>query len=185
MDLPVPTVARAPRQTRDQLIHRLDGRYGALTPDEVLEAARALAGHLDLASTDLILGIPEGGTVPAFAVAQLARLPLVLATRTVVDITPRISFHEPHVPDNPDFHFYGLQRGTRVAIIEDEVTTGRTLVNAVEALRRAGVVVTGVAAFFVVDHPATRRRLADAGLEVVSGMAISAEFIDRVGADGA
>jgi adenine/guanine phosphoribosyltransferase-like PRPP-binding protein len=179
------SVAAAPLQTRHQLVHRLDGRYGPLQPSEIARLAERLVGQLDLRSIDVVVGIPEGGTIPAFAVAQCAGLPLALATRTDVDLPRRLSFDEPHVPDLPPFHFYGLEPGTRVAIVEDEVTTGRTIVNAVRALRAGGVDVRAVGSFIVVDNEATWGRLEAADIHLEACLRIGGDFLARVGADGA
>jgi len=150
-------------------------------------AAARMASHLlaciDTRGIEVVLGIPEGGTIPAYAVAAAAGLPLVLATRTVVDLPARIMFEEPHVPDQPAFSFYDLQPGTRALIVEDEVTTGRTIVNAVSALRGSGIEVRAIATFILVDPPATRKRLADAGIELCAGIRIDASFLNRVHAD--
>ena len=178
------SIVAAPRQTRHQLVQPLDGRYGAMEPAAAARMAQQLLAGIDTTGIDLVLGIPEGGTIPAFAVAAAAGLPLALATRTVVDRHDRIVFEEPHVPDMPLFSFYGLTPGTRVMIVEDEVTSGRTIVNAVLALRRAGIDVRAVATFILVDHPATRQRLEDAAIAILAGVRIDGSFLERVQADG-
>jgi adenine/guanine phosphoribosyltransferase-like PRPP-binding protein len=177
------SVVVAPRQTRHQLVQPLDGRYGAMDPAASALMARHVLAGIDTTGIDVVLGIPEGGTIPAYAVAAAAGLPLALATRTVVDRPNRIVFEEPHVPDQPAFSFYDLRPGTRACLVEDEVTSGRTIVNAVRALRSAGIDVRAVATFILVDHPETRQRLADAGIDLHAGVRIDASFLERVHAD--
>jgi adenine phosphoribosyltransferase len=178
------SVARAARQKRHQLVHRLDGRYGALRPAEVRRFAESLASRLDLGDVDLVIGIPEGGTIPAFAVAEIADLPLVLATQTVVDLPRRISFQESHVPDYSGFNVYAVEPGARVVIVEDEVTTGRTLTNAVQALRAGGLTIDRVGTFFVVDHPSTSDRIRRLDIRLESCVRLDGAYLDRVGANG-
>lgn len=43
------------------------------------------------------------------------------------------------------YHVYGVEKGERVLIVDDAVSTGGTLVATLEALRRAGVEVVGSA----------------------------------------
>jgi adenine/guanine phosphoribosyltransferase-like PRPP-binding protein len=155
-----------------------------MDPAEAGRRALQLLERIDMTEIDLVVGIPEGGIIPAYAVAAAAGLPLALATRTVIDQVPAVTFVEPHVTDQPPFSLYGIAPGTRVLIVEDEVTTGRTAVNVVTALRGAGVDVRGLGAFLLVDHPETRERLDAAGISIVACVELDRTYLDRVRADG-
>ena len=51
-----------------------------------------------------------------------------------------MSFCEAHDPPPvTGKHVYGLSPGDQVIVVEDEVTSGRTVVNCVRALRAAGI----------------------------------------------
>jgi adenine phosphoribosyltransferase len=137
------------------ITHRLDGRSGAMDPGELAAAVRKLADLMDIEAVDYVLGFPEGGSVPAFAFAQVIGRPLVLSTR--LDFTlpgiPEIVFRVPHSPIGKSHHIHGLEPGDRVVIVEDEVTSGGTLVSAVRALRAAGMRISQVGALMAVDDP--------------------------------
>src|SRR3954447_2009459 len=88
----VPVVGRA----RGQLLSPLDGRNGAMDPNELRGAVRWLANESDLKGVDCVLGIPEGGYLPAYAFAAETGLRVVLATTWQPDAKGVISFCQNH-----------------------------------------------------------------------------------------
>ena len=140
-------------QTRGQIAHRLDGRYGSMDPGELASLVRELAAAIDMSEVDYVLGFPEGGVIPAFAFAQTVSRPLIVSTRLELALPGAVSFEEPHSGLGTTHYIHGLREGDRVVIIEDEVTTGRTVINAVRALRQSGVHVDQVGALLAVDEP--------------------------------
>jgi len=149
---------------RPHLVHPLDGRWGGLHPRDLTGFVGELASAIDTASVDFVLGFPEGGLVPAFAFAQAIDRPLILSTRLRLQGEPVITFEEPHSPQGTSHYLHGVRAGSTVIIIEDEITTGRTTVNAVRALRAAGVRVDHVGVLLAVDTEALWQRMADEGI---------------------
>jgi adenine/guanine phosphoribosyltransferase-like PRPP-binding protein len=145
------------------ITHPLDGRYGAMDPRELMAAVRVLAGAMDLSDVDYVLGFPEGGSVPAFAFAHHVGRPLILSTRLEFSLAgvPPIAFREPHSSVGKSHYIHGLAPGDRVVIMEDEVTSGGTLVSVTRALRAAGVHISQVGALLVVDDPRTWQAVAN------------------------
>ena len=162
------SVIRAIGRERGQLGSPLDGRCGApLRPEHLQPLIERLAGLVYLDGIDVVLGIPEAGNVPAYAFAAQTGLPLVLATNLELELPGLIRFTEDHVlPAARAMHIYGLSAGQNVLIVEDEITTGMTVLNCVRALRAAGVRVDQVASVLAVDDPEARARLAAANLRV-------------------
>ena len=74
----------------------------------------------------------------------------------------------------------GLRPSDRVVIIEDEVTTGRTVISAVRAMRRAGVQITDVGAVLVVDDPAMWKRMADDKITLHAGIKLQCDYGARI-----
>jgi adenine phosphoribosyltransferase len=150
------------------ITHRLDGRSGAMDPGELAAAMRELADIMDVEAVDYVLGFPEGGSVPAFAFAQVVGRPLVLSTRLdfTVPGAPAIAFRVAHSPIGRSHHIHGLKRGDRVVIVEDEVTSGGTLLSAVRALRAAGVRISQAGALMAVDDPRMWQAMEDEKLSL-------------------
>ena len=148
-------------QSRAQIAHRVDGRYGPMDPKELVALVRELAPAIDVSEVDYILGFPEGGVIPAYAFAQIVDRPLILSTRLALDLPQTISFEEPHSGLGTTHYIQGLHEGDRVVVIDDEVTTGRTVINAVRALRRSGVRIDEVGALLTVDDPGMWQSMRD------------------------
>jgi orotate phosphoribosyltransferase len=66
-----------------------------------------------------------------------------------------------------------------VVIVEDELTSGLSAVNAVRALRAAGVVIGEIASLFVIDHPSLWRRLEAEGVTLHAGLTLPPEYAPR------
>src|SRR5206468_11956165 len=105
-------------QTRAQIGHRLDGRYGPMDPRELAPFVRDLAAAIDVADVDYVLGFPEGGVIPAFAFAQAVGRPLIISTRLQMALPGAVSFEEPHSGLGTTRHIHGLREGHRVVIVE-------------------------------------------------------------------
>lgn len=150
-------VRAVPVRNRDrgQLLHSLDARHGRLMVGDLEAAVRDLCRSVDAATIDCVLGFPEGGTAPAFVAAQVLERPLVLSTRIPHSLPNEIRFEEPHIgaSNAPTLFIYALNPGDRVVIVEDEITSGRTLINAIRALRAAGVLIDDVLVLLTRDDP--------------------------------
>ena len=156
-----------------------------MDPKELLSVARELAMGIDMDGVDYVLGFPEGGVLPAFAFAQIVDRPLLLSTRLHLMLSPVISFEEPHTRLGTTHYLHGLRSAHRVVIVEDEVTTGRTIINAVRALRAAGVHVRDVGVLLAMDTPALWRAMADAEISLHAVIRVPPTYIERAGVPGA
>jgi orotate phosphoribosyltransferase len=105
--------------------------------------------------------------------------PVILASRLPLDLPDRVSFEQPQANLGTTHYVYGLVPGDRALIFEDELTNGHTAVNAVRALRRAGIEIDQVAALFAVDHPALWRRVEAAGVRLTVGVTLPPESAPR------
>jgi adenine/guanine phosphoribosyltransferase-like PRPP-binding protein len=154
-------------RARAQLATPVDGRYGAMDPAELRPAISWLARKVDLEGVKYALGIPEGGYIPAYAFAVETGLRVVLASVFQPNVPGVVSFIEEH--DKPPIsakHFCGLNAGDHVIVVEDEVTSGRTIINCVRALRAAGIRCDQVATIYAVDDSAMRARVAAEGIQL-------------------
>jgi adenine/guanine phosphoribosyltransferase-like PRPP-binding protein len=172
-------------QGRAQLAHRFDGRYEPMNPKELVPLLVELAAAIDVSGVDYILGFPEGGVIPAFAFAQIVDRPLILSTRLALDPPRTISFEEPHSGLGTTHYIRGLHEGDHVVVIEDEVTTGRTVINAVRALRRSGVRIDTVGALLAVDDPGMWQSMSDEQVSLRVRFRLPGEYAARLRVDAA
>jgi adenine phosphoribosyltransferase len=129
-------------------VHELDGILGPVAPQALLDAGSALwaewTRHPQYTAPDLLLGLDAGGILPTVAVALASGLPYRLAWKLDLDLPGKRRFSEPHAR-RTDVFTYGDLAGTRMLIVDDEITTGETTGNLIAVLRGAGATVTGVA----------------------------------------
>ena len=156
------------------LTHPFNGRLQPLDHAGLDGLVRTLLSRIDVTAIDCVLGFPEGGSVPAYALGRAANRPVVLSSRLPYDVPHRITFEQPRSILGTTHHIYGIEAGQRVLIVEDELTTGGTTVNAVRALRGAGVHVDQVAALLAVDGPELWRRMREEGLTLHVGVTLAA-----------
>jgi adenine phosphoribosyltransferase len=138
-----------PHETRGiRIVHELDGILDQVQPSTLLRTGNALwdawSSHEAFSAPDLLLGLDAGGILPTIAVALASDLPYRLAWKLDLDLPHKRRFTEPHARRTEVFT-YGELAGTRVLVVDDEVTTGNTLANLVAVLRESALEVTGVA----------------------------------------
>lgn len=136
-------------ETRDiRIVHELDGILDQVHPATLLRTGSALweawSRHSEFVTPDVLLGLDAGGILPTIAVALASDLPYRLAWKLDLDLPNKRRFTEPHARRTEVFT-YGDLAGAHVLIVDDEITTGKTLSNLVAVLRDADVHVTGVA----------------------------------------
>ncbi len=154
-------------RARAQLATPIDGRYGSMDPDDLRPAIAWLAREVDLEGVKYALGIPEGGYIPAYAFAVETGLRVVLASVFQPNVPGVVSFIEEHdLPPINGKHIHGLSAGDHVIVVEDEVTSGRTIINTVRALRAAGIRCDQVATIYAADDPEMRARVAAEGIRL-------------------
>ena len=161
------------------LLHPFNGRFNAVDHDALDALLGAMAPRIDLGSVDCVVGFPEGGSIPAYAFARLVGRPVVLASRIPLDLPDTITFEQPQANLGKTHHLYGLRAGNRVMIFEDELTNGRTVVNAARALRRAGIEIDQIATLFAVDHPPLWRRMESERLTLHVGVLLPPAYAAR------
>jgi adenine phosphoribosyltransferase len=144
-----------------RIVHELDGIAGEVQPAALLQAGgrlwEAWRRHPGFSVPDLLLGLDAGGIVPTVAVALASGLPYRLAWKLDLDLPDKHGFTESHARRTRVFA-YGDLAGARVLLIDDEVTTGRTLASLATVLRDAGARVAG-AACLIEDSAGSPRSL--------------------------
>jgi adenine phosphoribosyltransferase len=138
-----------PARARDvRIVHELDGILDHVPPSALLRTGSALwekwSAHPAFVPPDVLLGLDAGGILPTVAVALASEVPYRLAWKLDLELPAKNRFTEPHAR-RTDVFTYGDLAGARVLMVDDEVTTGRTIANLATLLQGRGVEVTGVA----------------------------------------
>lgn len=138
----VPRLDAGPASRPERVLHALDGTRSAVTPAQLTDAGSRLWKSLQhsfprAAGADAVLGLDAGGIVPALAVSLASGLPYKLAWKVRVPLPGAVHFVEGHA-NRPNVFAYGIIPGQGYVLVDDEVTTGITLVNLAQALRAQG-----------------------------------------------
>jgi adenine phosphoribosyltransferase len=154
--------------TRDvRIVHELDGITADVDPKQLTDTGRALWAawqrHPAYMAPDLLLGLDAGGFLPTVALALASGVPYRLAWKLDLDLPGQRRFAEPHA-NRTDVFTYADFAARKVLIVDDEITTGRTLANLVEVLRDADAIVTGVACLIEDTTGGGSIRLEDLGV---------------------
>ena len=128
------------------LVDPLQGKHMPVSPARALAMMRALGARLGAASPDidLVIGFAETATAVAAAAAEGLSRPVryIHTTREAFPAGPDLEFREEHshaVEQRLCLNKLGDWAGEAraAALVDDELSTGRTLAGAVEALLRA------------------------------------------------
>lgn len=99
-------------------------------PELTAQFAEPIAEHFHESNPDLVVGPLTGGILVAHEVAKLLGKPIAFPERSREAMEWRRGFH--------------LSEGLRVLIIEDVITTGKTIVEIEDAVKRTGAQVIGI-----------------------------------------
>ncbi|MEV7710391.1 phosphoribosyltransferase family protein [Streptomyces sp. NPDC088270] len=158
---------------RERVIHSLDGLENPVHPDTLAHTGADLWRLLQeqvpdgLDSVDFLLGLDAGGILPTVSLAGAAHLPYKIAWKLHLPLDGAVRFSEPHAM-RTDVFAYGIAPGQRIVIVDDEITTGRTLADLTRRLREAGAVPLAAACLVEDTTRGARDLLTDLGLPLVS-----------------
>ncbi|MDO4319142.1 MAG: orotate phosphoribosyltransferase [Bacteroidales bacterium] len=105
---------------------------------------------------DVVAGVATGAIAQGALVADLLGVPYVY-----VRSTPKDHGLENLIEGN-------IKPGQRVVVIEDLISTGKSSLKAVEAIRSAGGVVVGMVALFTYGFPVAEDNFSKAGVKLVT-----------------
>ncbi|WP_026115469.1 phosphoribosyltransferase [Nocardiopsis kunsanensis] len=161
-----------PSSRPERVMHDLDGTRSAVPPADLTNAGQLLWTRLlcevpAVTDVDVVLGLDAGGIVPALALSLASGLPYKLAWKVRVPLPGTVHFVEGHA-NRPNVFAYGIDTGQSYILVDDEVTTGVTLVNLAQALRHHGA--HPVAAVCLVEDTRYKARhgIEELGLPLVS-----------------
>ncbi|MFH9394408.1 phosphoribosyltransferase family protein [Streptomyces sp. NPDC017556] len=158
---------------RERVIHSLDGLEDPVHPGTLATTGADLWRLLQeqvsegLGSVDFLLGLDAGGILPTVSLAGAAQLPYKIAWKLHLPLDGAVRFSEPHAM-RTDVFAYGITPGQRIIIVDDEITTGRTLADLTRRLREADAVPLAAACLVEDTTRGARDLLTDLGLPLVS-----------------
>lgn len=135
-----------------------DNRLILTAPDarNIVEAALAGTVRREFPDAEVLMGTATAGIAHAAIAGHLLGLPMGYVRSGAKD----------HGRQN---QIEGrLEKGEKAVVIEDLISTGGSVISAVEALRDAGAEVLGVVSIFTYNMQKGKDRLAEAGIRAMS-----------------
>ncbi|MFG2827386.1 phosphoribosyltransferase domain-containing protein [Streptomyces sp. NPDC048434] len=158
---------------RERVVHSLDGLEEPVHPNALATTGARLWRRLQeqvpfgLESMDFLLGLDAGGILPAVSLAGAAKLPYKIAWKLHLPLDGAVRFSEPHAM-RTDVFAYGIAPGQRIVLVDDEITTGRTLADLTRRLQEAGAVPLAAVCLVEDTTRGARDLLTGLGLPLIS-----------------
>ncbi|MGW3493400.1 phosphoribosyltransferase domain-containing protein [Streptomyces sp. NPDC001020] len=162
-----------PTSRRERVIHSLDGLEDPVHPDTLATTGTRLWQRLQeqmpdgLGTVDFLLGLDAGGILPTVSLSSAAHLPYKIAWKLHLPLDGAVRFSEPHAM-RTDVFAYGIAPGQRIVLVDDEITTGRTLADLTRRLREADAVPLAAACLVEDTTRGARDMLTGLGLPLVA-----------------
>lgn len=139
----------------------LDGRFIHGIPDITNRICSNISTLLPKkVKNEVIVGFAEGGIILAYNLAKIRDSSFVCSTKTQrSDFKIVIEFAEEHRSYIPAHYLYSLQKNDGIIIIEDEISTGKTVINAYKELTKFGFKVKAIAAVIEITNFEGRKKI--------------------------
>ncbi len=144
-----------------KVIHPFDGRIIPLEPITLKKYSILLSKKICFKNANYIVGFAEGGILSAYGLSEVTGIPMVGSYRVRLKVKNEITFEEPHSMRSQHF-IYNLKAGDKIIIIEDEITTGSTLLNAVKTFKDSGIEVLDVGTFVLMNSKRNEKNVREA-----------------------
>ncbi len=156
-----------PGERKSMIVQTLDGLLETLNPTYLDQIMKQLFYQIKYEPNDIILAVDASGYIPATAASMVTGLNLVASKKVELDIPNKVCFYEPGAP-NPNIFVYSIPDNSRVIIVDDEIMTGRTIINASKALKNRDHKIVAVVVPVESTKYNVRKELADLGIPLIS-----------------
>ncbi len=160
-----------------------DGRFTSGFPDIADEICRNISPILPKKTQrEVIIGFAEGSLILAYVLAKIRGSNFACSTKTQrSDLKSVIEFAEEHRSFIPSHYLYSLRKNDEVIIFEDEISTGKTVINAYEQLRKYGFSIKAIASIVEITNFDGRKKIKDStNLDLVSLTSITLIWFSKM-----
>lgn len=139
----------------------LDGRFIHGSPDVTNKICSKISKLLPKKiKKEVIVGFAEGSIILAYNLAKIRDSSFVCSTKTQrSDFKMVIEFAEEHRSYIPSHYLYSLQKNDEIIIVEDEISTGKTVINAYKQLIKFGFKVKAIATIIEITNFEGRKKI--------------------------
>ena len=150
-----------------RIIHSLDGIVDPLDTQKVLKVIRYLSKKINWKNVDYIVGFDSGGIIPSLFLSYVSKKPLLIAYKLKLGLPNRIKFLEPNAA-RKDIYIYGLKRRNRVVLVDDEIYSGDSMVEAIKELQKRGIIIKDIVCLIEAVKFGARNKIREFGFDLKS-----------------
>jgi len=146
-------------------VHPITDGIPELQPEILREVVSGIIKVADL-NVDKIVTIEAMGIPVATALSLATDIPMLIARKKSYNLPGEIEVDQKTGYSEGKLYINGIEKGERVVLIDDVVSTGGTALATIEALKKAGAIVKGFIA--VVEKGRGAEELRRKGIDVKS-----------------
>lgn len=130
-----------------------------IDPRVLMAAAEEIIKICDLKDVNKIVTMEAKGIAISTAVSILTGIPVVIARRRKLDIKGEIEICKKTAYSESSLYLSGVQKGDKIVILDDVISTGGTMIALIKALKKIGIEIKDVAVVYNRKEHGGERRL--------------------------
>lgn len=175
----IPNVAFVTGENKDKIDYKitsdLEGGIMPVNIEALEDLAHAIAKRIykDNINIDFIIGFAGRGIIPAFVLSRVLKVPLQIGYKNRLLLNNEIIIKEEH-SKNKNIYVYLDEKfkDKNICFVDDEISSGRTFINAYNKLKKAGYYVIASVAFIENTSRKGREALKIEGLPLYSAVKV-------------
>ncbi len=140
------TMKNAPivkRGSYNYFIHPISDGVPVVKPELLREVIACIVKNANL-DVDKIVTIEAMGLPLGAALSTITDIPFIIVRKRKYDLPGEIAVHQATGYSKGELYLNGIDKGDRVLIVDDVISTGGTLKAVIKALERAGAVIEDI-----------------------------------------
>ncbi len=160
------TMKNAPivrRGTYNYFIHPISDGVPVVKPELLREVIACMVKNADL-DVDKIVTIEAMGLPLGAALSTMTDIPFIIIRKRKYELPGEIAVHQTTGYSKGELYLNGINKGDRVLIIDDVISTGGTMKAVIKALEKAGAVIKDIVV--VIERGDGKKSIEELGYDV-------------------
>lgn len=151
------------RGTYNYFIHPISDGVPVVKPELLREVIACMVKNADL-DVDKIVTIEAMGLPLGAALSTMTDIPFIIIRKRKYELPGEIAVHQTTGYSKGELYLNGINKGDRVLIIDDVISTGGTMRAVIKSLEKAGAVIKDIVV--VIERGEGKKSIEDLGYDV-------------------
>ncbi|BAI60472.1 adenine phosphoribosyltransferase [Methanocella paludicola SANAE] len=151
------------RGTYNYFIHPISDGVPVVKPELLREVIACMVKNADL-DVDKIVTIEAMGLPLGAALSTMTDIPFIIIRKRKYELPGEIAVHQTTGYSRGELYLNGINKGDRVLIIDDVISTGGTMKAVIKALEKAGAVIKDIVV--VIERGDGKKSIEELGYDV-------------------